>query len=353
MYGAGSLTKIAQIFKVLVVKLWHNANDAQALMKLSKIMNTRRLSSLVLLIFMLVPAFQSSGCTPGTDNDYSASIVSGGLERTYSVHISSSCDQSRPTPLVIVLHGGGGTGKGMVKLTGFNALADRENFIIVYPDGFEKHWNDGRGVQWQAQVENVDDVGFISALIDQLSDELNIDASRIYVTGISNGGMMSHRLGCELSQKIAAISPVASNIPVSMAPVWSPSRPMPVLIINGTDDPLERWEGGEIRLWRNTYGVVLSVADTVKFWVEKDQCSSSPVITQLPDKDPADGTKVRKEVYGGCQDGAEVVLYAIEGGGHTWPGGLQYLPEFVIGKTSREFNASEVIWQFFKEHQMD
>jgi polyhydroxybutyrate depolymerase len=275
------------------------------------------------------------------------------MERTYSVHVSSSYDPSIPTPLVIVLHGGGGTGKGMVKLTGFNDIADKENFIVVYPNGFEKHWNDGRGVQWQSHVENTDDVSFISALIDHLSAELNINASMVYVAGISNGGMMSHRLGCELSQKIAAISPVASNIPANQASIWSPSRPVPVLIINGTDDPLEHWKGGEIRLGRNTYGVVLSVADTVKFWVEKNQCSASPVITQLPDTDPTDGTTVRTEVYGGCQDGAEVVLYAIEGGGHTWPGGLQYLPQSVIGRTSREFNASEIIWQFFKAHTIE
>lgn len=323
-------------------------------------MNTKGLSCLVFLILLLLSTLQSFSCTPGTDYlrpakyDYSESIICGGLERTYSVHISSYYDQSKPTPLVIVLHGGVGAGQGMPKLTGFNAIADKENFVIVYPDGIEKHWNDGRGIQrYRTQIENVDDVGFISALIDHLSDELNIDARRVYITGISNGGMMSHRLGCELSQKIAAISPVASNIPVNKASVWSPSRPLPVLIINGTDDPLERWEGGEIRLGRNTYGVVLSVADTVKFWAGKDQCSSSPVITQLPDKDPADGTTVRKEIYGGCQDGAEVVLYAIEGGGHTWSGGLQYLPQSVIGKTSREFNATEVIWQFFKEHPMD
>jgi len=343
-------------------------------------MNTRRLSCLVFMVLMLVSALQVCSCTsaPGTgdnytqetadankstDNisifpmpakhDYTASITSGGMERTCVVHISSSYDPGIPAPLVIVLHGGGGAGKGMVKLTGFNALADRETFIVVYPDGFENHWNDGRGAQWQSHVENTDDVGFISALIDRLSDELNIDAKRVYVTGISNGGMMSHRLGCELSQKIAAISPVASNIPVNMASVWSPSRPMPVLIINGTDDPLERWEGGEIRLGRNTYGVVVSVADTVKFWVDKDGCSSPPVVTQLPDKAPHDGTTVWTEVYGGCEGGAEVVLYAIEGGGHTWPGGIQYLPEWVIDKTSREFNASEVIWQFFKEHPME
>jgi len=321
-------------------------------------MNRRRVSCLVLLIFVLAFTLQALGCRPSIDysrqakHDYSASIISGGLERTYSVHISSSYDRSRPTPLVIVLHGGGGTGQGMPKLTGFNAVADRENFIIAYPDGFEKHWNDGRGVQWQAQVENIDDVGFISALIDHLSDELNIDAGKIYVTGISNGGMMSHRLGCELSQKIAAISPVASNIPVNQASVWSPSRPVAVLIINGIDDPLVPWAGGDIHFGKTKLGEVLSVADTVKFWISKNQCSSSPVVTQLPDKDPVDGTTVRTEVYGGCQDGAEVVLYAVEGGGHTWPGGLQYLPEFVIGKTSREFNASEVIWQFFKEHRL-
>ena len=283
--------------------------------------------------------------------DYSSSIFSGGLQRTYNVHISSSYDKATPTPLLIVLHGGGGTGPGMTKLTDFNAVSDRENFIIVYPDGFENHWNDGRGVQrYRAQVQNVDDVGFISALIDHLSGELNIDARMIYVTGISNGAMMSHRLGCELSQKIAAIAPVAGNIPVNMASIWAPSRPVSVLIINGTDDPLVPWAGGDVHLGPLELGQVLSVADTVKFWVTNDKCTSSPVVEQLPDRDPSDGTTVQRETYGGCEGGAEVVLYAVEGGGHTWPGGLQYSPESIIGRTSRDFDASEVIWQFFKEH---
>jgi polyhydroxybutyrate depolymerase len=283
--------------------------------------------------------------------DYSSSILNGGLQRTYTVHIGGSYNETRPTPLLIVLHGGGGTGQGMNKLTSFNAIADRENFIVVYPDGYEKHWNDGRGVrQYRAQVQNVDDVGFISALIDHLSDGLNINAKRVYVTGISNGAMMSHRLGCELSQKIAAIAPVAGNIPVNMASLWTLSRPVSVLIINGTEDPLVPWEGGNVHLGRLELGQVLSVEDTVKFWLTNDKCSSPPIISQLPDKDPADGTRVRAETYGGCQDGAEVVLYAVEGGGHTWPGGLQYSSELIIGRTSRDFNASEVIWQFFKEH---
>jgi polyhydroxybutyrate depolymerase len=339
-------------------------------------MNTVRLNYLVFIFLALLLSLLNINCisrgshnlrqtspVSNTENttpystpakyNYSSSILSGGIQRTYNVHIGNSYDKTRPTPLLIVLHGGGGNGQGMIKLTGFNAIADENDFIVVYPDGFEKHWNDGRGIQWEAQTENVDDVGFISALINHLSDELNIDTKRVYVTGISNGGMMSHRLGCELSQQIAAIAPVASNIPVNMASVWAPSRPLPVLIMNGTNDPLERWEGGEIRFGRNTFGLVLSVADTVKFWVDKDQCSPSPTITQLPDKDPSDGTIVRTETYQGCKDSAEVVLYAIEGGGHTWPGGLQYLPEWVIGKTCRDFDASEVIWQFFSEHPME
>jgi polyhydroxybutyrate depolymerase len=329
-------------------------------------MDTKRLSGSALLLLSLLLSLLNFNCvsfrnhslnqtapvdsTP-TNYDYSSSIFSGGLQRTYNVHISSSYDKTRPTPLLIVLHGGGGTGQGMTKLASFNAISDRENFIIVYPDGFEKHWNDGRGVQqYRAQIQNVDDVGFISSLIDRISDELNIDAKRIYVTGISNGAMMSHRLGCELSQKIAAIAPVAGNIPVNMASIWAPSRPVPVLIINGTDDPLVPWAGGDVHFGSLELGQVLSVEDTVKFWVTNDKCPSLPLVTQLPDKDPSDRTRVRTEIYGGCQDGAEVVLYAVEGGGHTWPGGLQYLPESIIGRTSRDFDASEVIWQFFKEH---
>jgi polyhydroxybutyrate depolymerase len=282
--------------------------------------------------------------------DYSSSMLHNGLTRTYSIHIGNSYDYMKSTPLVFVLHGGGGNGQDIMKHTNFNVVADRENFILVYPDGFENHWNDGRGVQWQAQIENVDDVGFISALIEKLSTEYNIDSRRIFVTGISNGGMMSHRLACELTEHIAAIAPVASNIPVSMVSKWKPSQPVSVLIINGTEDPLERWDGGEIRLGNNTYGVVLSVADTVKFWTDKNRCMAQPVSKHLSDNKPFDGTSVITTVYRGCDGNIEVVLYQIEGGGHTWPGGIQYLPQSIIGKTSREFNASEVIWQFFKEH---
>jgi polyhydroxybutyrate depolymerase len=170
-----------------------------------------------------------------------------------------------------------------------------------------------------------------------LSKELNIDTKRVYVAGYSSGGMMSHRLACELSDRIAAISSVAANIPEKMAPVWAPSRPVPVLMISGTDDPYAPWDGGE---------QLLSVDDTVEFWATQDLCSAAPTITQLPDIKTWDGTTASKTVYSG-EDGVEVVLYAVEGGGHTWPGSYSTAS---LGRTSMDFNASEVIWQFFKEH---
>jgi polyhydroxybutyrate depolymerase len=319
--------------------------------------------SIFLCLLLLVSIFsfdckpriaRNTGQTAGvSEHDYSSSILSGGLQRTYNVHISDAYDKNKPTPLVIVLHGGGGNGQGMIKLTGFNAVADENNFIVVYPDGFEKHWNDGRDVRrYSAQSQNVDDVGFISALIDHLSSKYNIDSKKVYVTGISNGAFMSNRLGCQLSQKIAAIAPVAGNMPANIAPQCKPTRPVSALIINGTEDPLVPWSGGYAHIGSVKLGEILSVADTVKLWVENDKCTAPPVIAQLPDKDPSDGTTVSTETYKGCTNDAEVILYKVEGGGHTWPGGPQYLPRLLIGRTSRDFNASEVIWQFFNQHPM-
>lgn len=285
--------------------------------------------------------------------DYSASIIHDEIERTYIVHIGHSYEPENPVPLVFVLHGGGGTGSSMPTYTGFNAIADRENFILVYPDGVENHWNDGREPKvYTTHIENTDDVGFISALIDHLLLDLNIDTKSVYVTGISNGGMMSHRLACELSDRIAAIAPVASSIPANMADIWNPSRRVSVLIINGTDDPLVLWEGGEIILAGKKMGTTLSVDGTVEFWTEENGCTAEPVITQLSERDKYDGTSIQIEAHGECADGTDVVLYRVIDGGHTWPGSYQYASESVIGKTSREFDASEIIWQFFEEHPM-
>ena len=309
----------------------------------------------VLCALFLVLASFSNGNT--SDTNYSDSIIFGGLKRTYLIHIPSSHDKTKSMPLLIALHGGGGTGRHMVKLTlgGFDKLSDKEGFVVVYPDGIGKNWNDGRSGEetgYRAHKENIDDVGFISALIDALIKKLDIDPKRVYVTGMSNGAIMSYRLACELTEKIAAIAAVAGNIPQNLYPSCSPSRPISVLAINNVNDPLMPWAGKDITgpFGLKKLGKVLSTAETIRFWVNHNNCSLSPVITQEPDKDPKDGTRIRKEVYTNGKNETEVILYAIEGGGHTWPGGYQYLNERIIGKTSRDLDANEVIWDFFKKH---
>ncbi|MBM4277175.1 MAG: phospholipase [Deltaproteobacteria bacterium] len=308
------------------------------------------------LIVLLLFSSRTAIAQNSLDRELPRSIHVGGLERTYQLYPPSSYDSSRSLPLVILLHGGGGTGEGMEKLTmgGFNRLADREGFIVVYPDGIEKHWNDGRGLQaYRAHRENIDDVGLISALIEHFIRTLNVDPNRIYAAGISNGGQFSQRLACELSDRIAAIGVVAAQLPEHLPSSCALKKPVSVLMMPGTEDPLVAWEGGEIGFRRGRkFGRVLSVRESIDFWVEQNRCPGSPVVTYGPDRDPKDGTRVRRQAYGPCGEGAEVVLYAIEGGGHTWPGGDQYLPAGIIGRTSRDIDANEVIWNFFKKHTL-
>lgn len=287
------------------------------------------------------------------------SIVHDNLKRTFKVYTPVSFDKSVSIPVVIALHGRGANGEGMMLVTrkGFNLLADSDRFLVVYPDGFELNWNDGRTdeeAEDRAHMENIDDVGFISGLIDYMISEYNADPQRIYVTGISNGAIMSYRLACELSSRIAAIAPVDGSIPVALSGVCSPSKPVSVLAINNIQDPLVPFNGGEIYNRKKTLklGKVLSAKESVEFWVKQNGCSKKTVVSEMPDTDPEDGTRVVKEEYGGGSNGTEVILYSIDGGGHTWPGGIQYLPERKIGKTSRDISANEIIWSFFIKHSI-
>lgn len=286
-----------------------------------------------------------------------ASLMHDNLERTFNIHIPSIDAKTVQVPLVIALHGRGGNGESMILVTrsGFDELADKDGFFVAYPDGIEQNWNDGRmdeEADDRAHRENIDDVGFISALIDYMIKNFDIDPKRVYVTGISNGAIMSYRLACELSFKIAAIAPVDGNIPQMLYPECSPSMPVSVLAINNVNDPLVPFEGGEINgiFHMIRLGKVLSVNESIGFWIKRNHCSEIPVVSELPDIDPEDGTLVTRKQYTSGIDGTEVILYAIDGGGHTWPGGFQYLPKWVIGKTSRDIDASVVIWDFFKRH---
>lgn len=290
-------------------------------------------------------------------NDQRSSIIHDDLKRTFNIHIPSFYDHTKQYPLVFALHGRGSNGLGMILLSrrGFDDLADRDGFIMVYPDGIELNWNDGRmdeEANDRAHRENIDDVGFISALIDHMTEVYNADPKRVYVTGISNGAIMSYRLACELSHRIVAIAPVDGSMSYVMFPFCHPSRPISVLAINNQNDPLVPYEGGDIngKIRRIKLGKVLSVDESIGFWVGRNECKTIPVVTEEPDRDPGDGTRVHRREYTDGIEGTEVILYSIDGGGHTWPGGIQYLPAWIIGKTSRDIDANEVIWKFFKKH---
>jgi len=274
--------------------------------------------------------------------DHDLALMAGERERTCLLHLPPGYNGKRLWPLVIVLHGGGGNATGAVGMTGFSEKADKEGFVVAYPNGSGRlktrllTWNSGNCCGY-ALDNGVDDVGFIRALIDELVKTRAVDPKRVYVTGMSNGGMMTHRLGCELSDKIAAIAPVAGALDVENC---QPANPVSVIIFHGTADERVLYNGGEpIRKADRHFRVDKSVAYAVSFWVKHDGCSETPK--------RSDKGSIRTEIYGGGKDGAEVVLYTVNGGGHAWPGGRAYL----LGtEPTKEISATDLMWDFFMRH---
>ena len=271
----------------------------------------------------------------------SETLKSGGDLRNYWLVRPEGLEKTKPAPLLMVLHGSAGSGEDMMTVTqrGFERLADKEKFVVVYPDALERRWNDQGGT--------VDDVGFLLAIVDKLVADGLVDKNRIYVAGISNGGMMAQRLACEQADRIAGIATVAGGLPEPLQATCKPARALPVLVIQGTEDPIVPWSGGVVAGFED-FGKVLSARETAKFWAANNRCGDGGVIAAEPDRDPKDGTRVKMEVFASCPAGAAVKLAAVEGGGHTWPGGYQYLPERFIGRTSQDVDANMLIWDFFK-----
>ncbi|ODR07749.1 esterase [Mycobacterium sherrisii] len=272
--------------------------------------------------------------------DLSGTFRSGGMDRTFLVHVPPG----DPIGLVLSLHGGGGTGKGQRGLTDFDSVAENHNLLVVYPDGYDKSWADGRGAS-PADRRHIDDVGFLTSLVEKLRNDYNISPGHLYVTGMSNGAFMSNRLGCDRADVFSAIAPVAGTLGVGVT--CNPSQPVSVWEAHGTADPLVHFNGGDVR-GRGGLSHSISVTAMVDRWRSVDGCRGEPIATVLPNV--GDGTVVQRFDSAGCAAGTEVVLYRIDKGGHTWPGGKQYLPKQVIGPTSRALDGSEAIAQFFLAH---
>jgi polyhydroxybutyrate depolymerase len=281
----------------------------------------------LLLVALVCVAVACSRVPDGADR---RNITVAGVARSYLLYAPQVI--SVKPALVLVLHGFKGSAAEMERRTQrrFDALADRDGFVVAYPEALRAQWNAGH--PWE-QAQS-DDVGFLAALIDALSGEFDVHPTRIYVTGLSNGAAMSYRLACERPDRIAAIAAVAGGLAERlMRPCAALSRrPIPLLVIHGTEDRMTAFDSGELE-------------GNIQYWIRRNGCTLSPVVTRLPDIDPADGTRTRVESYGNCSNEADVALYAIEGGGHQWPGGTSKLGS---GNLSSDFDAADVIWDFFK-----
>ncbi len=290
-----------------------------------------RAASLLVLFFAASVALASERHTVNVN----------GVAREYLLHVPPGLGEP-PAPLVIALHGGGGEGSSMERYSRFDPLADREHFLVAYPDGIDHHWNDGRGEIGQS----ADDVSFISALIDDVARLAKIDLKRVYATGISNGGMMSNRLACELSQRLAAVALVASSGGAAAMKTCRPAQPIGYLIIDGTADPIVPYSGGTVRILKGpSRGEVIGAEATIQFWTGVNRCGKVVAVGSLPNL-ANDGTSVEVTKQAGCK--MPTTLYKINGGGHTWPSSSPYLPKAIVGTTSHQIDATEVIWEFFK-----
>jgi polyhydroxybutyrate depolymerase len=262
-------------------------------------------------------------------------------DRTFLLYRPSGVLDAANMPLMFLIHGGKGTPQNMVDLADFRKIANREKVVLIYPAGVEKSWNDGRPTV--ANQMGVDDVNFFSKMIDYAVENLPVDSKRVYAAGISNGGFMAARLGCELSEKMVATAAVAASVSQGVSQACRLSAPVAALVIQGTDDPIVPFDGGTVS--PGAGGLVLSHAEVLLRWVSLNGCSSTPVVMNLPDI-ANDGTTIAESRFRGCTNGTEVVGYTVQNGGHTWPQGRVNVSPFIIGKTSQDMNANDVIWTF-------
>lgn len=278
--------------------------------------------------------------------DHARSIESGDRKRQYIVHVPPKYDPERPAPVVLAFHGAAMTGSMMVKFTGLNETADREGFVVVYPSGTGTGsfltWNAG-GFTGRMAENRPDDVAFVSAMLDDLAKLLSIDQKRVYACGMSNGGMMCYRLAAELSDRIAAIAPVAGTIAIDKS---EPKRPVPVLHIHGRKDRIVPYEGPDAKF--PAFMNFKSVENSVMTWVRIDHCEPEPEVEVISKE--GDDMKVVRKTYAGGKNETEVVLVVLEEGGHTWPG-RSAIVRFV-GKSSRSISANDLIWDFFRRHRL-
>lgn len=278
--------------------------------------------------------------------DHTRTLMLGQQKRTYLVHVPRGYDSKKPTPVVLALHGAAMNGPMMVWFSGLNKKADESGFIVVYPSGAGTGsfltWNAG-GFQGRMAEGKADDVAFIGKMLDDLGNVVTMDEKRVYACGMSNGAMMCYRLAAELSDRIAAIAPVAGTIAIDES---KPKRPVPVLHFHGTKDTFVPFEMAKGKT--PSFMKLKGVEESIRTWVKLNGCNGQPK-AEVHSKD-GDELKVTRSVYSGGKDGSEVVLIVIDDGGHTWPG--MKPPASFMGKSAMNVSANDLMWEFFQKHKL-
>jgi len=302
----------------------------------------------------------------GPTGDYELAVEHEGRSRTALVHVPAKAVEGLPLPVVLNFHGGGGHARAHRDYVRMDALADREGFIVVYPNGtgpFEEHlltWNAGRCCGY-AMDEKIDDVGFVRVLLDALSARAPVDTTRVYATGLSNGAMMSYRLAAQASDRIAAIAPVAGSMMLAEPRADDPQprftvpgrRAVPIMHIHSVDDQRALYAGGlnEPVPLTNVRTRHPNAEEVLYRWVAFEECRPKPAVAETRTGAPGTSTAVHtaiKYVFAGCREDAEIVLWKLSGPGHVWPGGrLDYLPR-LLGPGTDVIDANEEMWRFFR-----
>lgn len=270
--------------------------------------------------------------------------------RRYKLYTPANVQQwPDERPLVLVIHGGGSTDRGMMKLDKgrWKELADQNGFYVVYPNAVNKLWDFGEGLTSEDLEYRADDLTYFRRVIDEVSKHKKIDHRRIFATGISRGGQSSYFLACNMPGRIRAIMPVAMSLPDFMENECVSGPPIGIAIVNGTADPQVPYDGGWIKVFRKKRDIVFSTDKTIRLWRNRNGCGDGPAQTSSVDK-PNDKTSVDISEWSNCK-GAPVKLYKVHNGGHTWPSGVQYLPSRIVGETSKDINVADEGWAFFSQ----
>jgi len=310
------------------------------------------------------------------------------VTRSFIVHLPKFYDKAKKYPVVLLLHPIDADGDDMARLTHFNETSDANNFIAVYPNALARRWDigsqqqaehrprrggygrggggwpgggwpggggqrrsggqGGNGGNGRERPQSSNDLAFIDRVLDKVEFEYSVDPARVYAVGLSEGGLIDFRLGCLMSERIAAIATVGAELPEPLSKACLPSHSIPLMMVNGTADPVFHYKGGDDRQLRVT---TLSAEATARTWAKLSNCDEKSKHSEIPPMVSGD-KQIHVDEFDACQQGARVVLYSLDGGGNTWPRGEQYEPESKVGKVSSDFETNGSIWKFLNAYSL-